>query len=162
MSSSQYNFTSLKRPVDEVAQQLMSRSATSLIHRVLDEVALDLSQVSGPHSDDLYALHWPISPTAWTKNRHGSLLGGIAFLLMDVLASLHLTAALGTYHHVTTNMQTTYIKAVQLQQPSVVKTTIVRAGGVACFMECEIVGADGSRLIKAAITKATLPKSSSL
>jgi acyl-coenzyme A thioesterase PaaI-like protein len=167
MRSSQYNFSALKVPITDVLSHLSSTGDTaaptsSLIKKIIAECGIQPAQVSGPHSSDLNALHWPITPSAWTQNRHKSFHGGVAFMLVDALASLHLAAALGEYHHVTTNVQTTYVKAVQLLEPSMVKTTIVRAGAVACFLEVEIVDKDGSRLIKATVTKATLPKSSSL
>jgi acyl-coenzyme A thioesterase PaaI-like protein len=160
--SSQYNFSSLKTPIAQVLSELAAKSSgePSLIKRVIEESRVNLAQVTGPHSDDLNALYWPFSPSKWTQNRHGSFQGGVAFMLLDALASLHLTAALGQYHHVSTNVQTTYVKAVPLLEPCLVKTTIVRAGAVACFLEAEILDMDGARLIKATITKATLPKSS--
>lgn len=158
-----YSFATLKKPVVALFHEHFSNASADqqpLTIKCLSEVNLDPTFVTGPHAQDRNALYWPFEANVWTKNRHGSLHGGIGFLLMDSLVCVHLAAVLGSYHHMTTSMQATYVRAIQLGKPMILKTLVVRTGAVACFLECEIVAADAPNvsLLKANITKATLPQ----
>lgn len=89
-------------------------------------------------------LRVPFTVTQCAMNGHGTLHGGVAVWLADVINSMHLTAESGSTQHVSVNLHASFLKAVPGESRVVVRSRLVKVGKTMAFLTAQIESTCGS------------------
>ena len=149
----------LIQPSDMMRQLLQEKSFPHYETMLVQYGGLKVDAISGPHAADRNAIHWPVQCTSMVSNRHRTLHGGIATYFIDTFGSLHVGLMTGNFMHVSVDIHMSYLRAVPIDVPLLVKTYIVKYGKSLIFLEGTIVRQDqpDEVLVSATHTKSVVP-----